>query len=376
MLLLAALAFWGCQNQDNDIIEVRDGVTYVTNPLRGSLQDRDAPPLRFELEQVFGAEEAPPEALLASITSVVTDSRGTVYALDRGDNRLIAFNPDGSLRGKIGRKGQGPGEFQNPRGLASDGDSTLYTANQGGTRIDAFNTEGEFLDSHLLEEHDLSFVRLSGFLPPNTLVLTSPAWGYVGVNVTGLAMGNPWEKTVEFMLDESDADPLPQMMNVGLSLNMFDGGLAFGNSHVYTIRFFDAQGALKRVVSRELNDLVRPGIWESMDGGVTIRAYSTISAPLRLPGGHWIAMASWPTNVSDPDDYIRLSRSGNAPDVESAYSLDLFDEEGRLLYSLTGEGSDPDIGELAHVDADGKLYTIATDPYPQIRRYRVVLDLQ
>jgi len=46
-LLLGML--WGCQNQDH-LTEVRDGVTYVTNPLHGSHQDQATAPLRFELE--------------------------------------------------------------------------------------------------------------------------------------------------------------------------------------------------------------------------------------------------------------------------------------------------------------------------------------
>lgn len=100
-ILLGTL--WGCQAQEN-ITEVRDGVTYVTNPRHGSHQDQATAPLRFELEQVFGAEEEPRQALLFGIASVVTDDQGTVYVLDTRDNRLVAFNPDGSVRWQTGRR--------------------------------------------------------------------------------------------------------------------------------------------------------------------------------------------------------------------------------------------------------------------------------
>jgi len=367
---------WGCQAQEN-ITEVRDGVTYVINPRHGSHQDQATAPLRFELEQVFGAEEEPRQALLFGIASVVTDDQGTVYVLDIGDNRLVAFNPDGSVRWQTGRQGQGPGEFQRPRGLAWDGDSTLYTANQGGSRIDAFDTNRDFLYSHLLVEHDLYSVRLRGFLPPRTLVLSQTASGHIGTEAILLEMGDPWEKKTEFMLDQSEGLRVLGNTSIGLDLNITDGELAFGNHHLYRLHFFDTLGTLKRVVSRDLPHLVRPGFWESMDGNSrSISTYSNVSAPLRLASGHWLSSAFWATNVPDPDEHLRLSRNGNAPDVENAYTLDLFDEEGKLLYSLTGEGSTPDIGQLAHVDAAGKLYTIVFDPYPQVRRYRIVLFLQ
>ena len=48
----------------------------------------------------------------------------------------------------------------------------------------------------------------------------------------------------------------------------------------------------------------------------------------------------------------------------------------RLGAPISTEGDVPDIGRLAHVDAAGKLYTIVYTPYPQVRRYRVVLDVQ
>ena len=114
-----------------------------------------------------------------------------------------------------------------------------------------------------------------------------------------------------------------------------------------------------------------------MDGSSrSISFYSVVSAPFRLTSGHWLSSAYWATNVPDPDEHLRLSTNGNAPNVVSAHTLDLFDEEGKLLYSLSGEGDMPDIGRLAHVDAAGKLYTIVYTPYPHVRRYRVVLDVQ
>ena len=208
-------------------------------------------------------------------------------------------------------------------------------------------------------------------------MLSRPAWGRVGAEVVLLEMGETWEKKTTFTLVQSEDLRIPKGTSVDLDVTVSDGEIAFGNSHIYTIHFFDALGNLTRVVSREMNALIPPGFWESMDGTRrSISTYSVVSAPFRLTSGHWLSSAYWATNVPDPDEHLRLAMNGNAPDIEHAHTLDLFDEEGELLYSLTGEGNTPDIGELAHVDADGKLYTIVEAPYPQVRRYRVVLDVQ
>jgi hypothetical protein len=57
------------------------------------------------------------------------------------------------------------------------------------------------------------------------------------------------------------------------------------------------------------------------------------------------------------------------------HPLDLFDAEGRFLYSLVEDGAfTPSIGRPQLVGADGRLYTISDDPFPQIRRYRVQIE--
>jgi hypothetical protein len=46
----------------------------------------------------------------------------------------------------------------------------------------------------------------------------------------------------------------------------------------------------------------------------------------------------------------------------------------RFLWSRIEEGAiTPSIGRLELVGADGSLYTVADEPFPQVRRYRVEL---
>ncbi len=119
------------------------------------MEHHDTAPIQFELEQTFGVENEPEEAMLARLRGLVMDAEGRVYVLDHGNNRLVAFNPDGSLRWSAGREGEGPGEFSNAYGMAGDGDGRLYVSNQMNGRIDAWTTEGTFVESVNLSEMEL-----------------------------------------------------------------------------------------------------------------------------------------------------------------------------------------------------------------------------
>jgi hypothetical protein len=56
--------------------------------------------------------------LFASIISICEDASGDFYVLDRLDRTVLKFSPDGRLRLRFGRKGQGPGDFQSPSRIA------------------------------------------------------------------------------------------------------------------------------------------------------------------------------------------------------------------------------------------------------------------
>jgi hypothetical protein len=55
--------------------------------------------------------------------------------------------------------------------------------------------------------------------------------------------------------------------------------------------------------------------------------------------------------------------------------LDVFSPDGRLTTTMTSEDSAlPMVGTPMTVDREGRVYTYTEEPFPQIRRYRVVLD--
>lgn len=66
------------------------------------------------------------EASFGTITGLAIDARGHLYVSDAQDHRVLVFDAAGRQVGTIGRKGQGPGEFQHPTSLAIAKDGSLW----------------------------------------------------------------------------------------------------------------------------------------------------------------------------------------------------------------------------------------------------------
>lgn len=357
-------------------IEERGEVTYVSNPRDGLWQDRDPAPIRFELEQTFGAEIGPENEVIGSTgyRNVAVDAAGNVYIYDYTAAQLISFSPDGAFRWRVGGAGQGPGAFFDAQGVAWDGASGIYVTNAGGQRLDEWTTDGEFVAAHLLPERDLPSGTALGFLDDGTLIMQDRLRRQNGLSRAGGVLGllnmsaSPLTRVGEREVDVGDSEL--RFSGFFISMNTGEDYISVGDFDSYELRIFDRRGALQRVIARDFREMVGYPIADDRSS-----PYSSLSAPLRLSSGHWVASARW-IDVADPAaDYARRKAApgplfGDSPFV---ISLDVFDPDGRFLYTFRDDPEDP-IGYLERVDSDGKLYTSVSDPFPHVRRYRVEID--
>ena len=90
---------------------------------------------------------------------VVTASNGDIYVAEGhgGENaRIIVFDQSGKYLREFGKKGVGPGEFDQPHGLAFDSKERLLVADRSNNRIQVLTRDGKFI------EEFLQFSRPSG----------------------------------------------------------------------------------------------------------------------------------------------------------------------------------------------------------------------
>lgn len=370
--LALVLLVVGCsEDASNYKIENRDGVPHVINRGTNVWTDTAAAPLQFEREQTYGTKEGSGPALLGSIPSLTVDDSGTVFMLDGSNHRLVAFNPDGTVRWSAGREGEGPGEFQDPRGMALGTDGHLFIADNQGRAVDRWTTAGELLDQHSFEETDLSFLDPVGFAE-NHLIVSETGFGETPQTIHTLDP-ETWAITHSFPLT-MNLD-LPEGLATSASATTVGDNIYVSGITEYALSQYAIDGTLTRRITREVNFLLGPGTYER-GGSRGIRTYSGLRAPLRLPGGHLLVVAWWASNVEDPDAHYRRSQTNGAEEIVPATVLDLFAPNGRYRGSLRWtDRYNPPIGSPRVVGPNGKLYTTSTEPFPQVRRYEVTADL-
>jgi len=88
----------------------------------------------------------PEYTFFESVIDVACDSDGCVYACDYRANNIKIFDSSGKYIKTIGRKGQGPGEFNMPYKIAVS-DDRLIVWDLGNRRLCALSPDGEFLKS-------------------------------------------------------------------------------------------------------------------------------------------------------------------------------------------------------------------------------------
>ena len=359
-------------------IEDRDGVVWINNPEADPGSEDQEPPFSLVLEQTFGAENEPVEELLSFITGVTVDQAGNVYVVDRSDNRLVAFAPDGEVLWKGGRAGQGPGEFENAQWVAWDGRDLLYVDNHGGSQIDTWSTAGEYIDSQGLSDFDIGQGYVVGLPDPNTIVLSSGSrtegdGAFVHVfNIT-----NEWRRTGQFFARGGRlADSPERAFWATVRVRVSGGSIWSGNRLQYELHEYGLDGRLQRVIARHHAPLIPTFVYRGTGFG-----FGAFEPPLWLSDKHGLVARHWLVGFEGVEDFKRrwdqyLASGNREEDIRSfASALDLIDTEGRVLGSLPIGGAFWDsIGTLEAVGLDGRIYTRVFEPFPHVRRYRVEID--
>ncbi len=345
----------------------------VENPFHGPHQTDGAYRLVMEELVQFGAEEAPERELLSQIRGVEVDSDGNVYILD--GNRLISFTAEGEFRWESGREGEGPGEFSRARSMFMTPDGLLLVANQGERRLDLFSLSGKFVLTIPRDVRGMQgFLSPTGFLNDSTVVFTGAAMP-TGT-VVRLLRSPDWVVTDSFQVIPTLEDPPPGGLLIGGSGAVIDGQIVLRRSDMYELSIHAPDGDTLRVVRRNVPDFTRHGFAVSGNNLLGVSFYSRISMPVALPGGYHLVSARWPTNIPDPDEHATASFSGeNPPDPINHTTLDVYDADWRLLFSIENEELDAlDFGTVRAQPAPGDLYIVRTSPYPHVARVRVTVE--
>jgi len=101
---------------------------------------------------------------------VLTAPNGDIFVSEghgAANNRILKFDKTGKLMKTWGKKGTGPGEFDQPHTLAMDSKGRLFVGDRNNNRIQIFDQDGKFLDEWhqfsrpsgvFIDKHDMIYV--------------------------------------------------------------------------------------------------------------------------------------------------------------------------------------------------------------------------
>lgn len=102
--------------------------------------------VRFVPEMIIDESSMPEDTFFESAVDIICDNEGYVYISDFRAHNIKKFDSSGRYLKAIGRKGQGPGEFNMPFGIAVTNER-LIVWDMGNRRLCALTPNGEFIKS-------------------------------------------------------------------------------------------------------------------------------------------------------------------------------------------------------------------------------------
>lgn len=106
--------------------------------------DKDLKPLLSFGQPADLSKGAPGPLDFFGPRDAVVDAKGQLWVTDTGNHRILVFTLKGEPLFTVGKKGSGPGEFQEPVGLAIADDGTIYVADMYNARVVILKPDGGY----------------------------------------------------------------------------------------------------------------------------------------------------------------------------------------------------------------------------------------
>jgi DNA-binding beta-propeller fold protein YncE len=345
-------------------VEVIDGVETVKNP-EEPVYSGDV--LSLEEDFSIGTSEGQDEYVFSRIGGLDVDDDGKIYAIDSLSAHIRVFDDSGQFVWTIGRKGQGPGEFQMPGFVQATAQNEIAVYDYQAQRLVFFSPDGTYRKqvSSARERFPVMPIRLDS--KGNVVgyqVMAPPPIG-------GVDFGkyNPeFEPLFTIAREEPDKDRKERVFDLAkpgfhCAVSPNDN-IVWGHSSVYELHVLNPEGQPIRTIHKKHDRLpMTAGFREKYEkelAGLVARGIK-LSFPDRFP-------AFMDFSVDEKDriwvrTYARLEGEGEH------YNFDIFDSEGKYLARMP---MPVDLDQRSSWKNDA-LYTIETGEggFQMIKRFRI-----
>lgn len=254
--------------QEKAKIQKSDDVVVVANPKTPELKMR----IVFKEELSVGLIEGDENYMFSDMISFNTDEDGNFYVSDMEAKRIQKFSPEGKYLLTIGRKGQGPGEFQSLSVVRFDKGNNLYICDVTGRKISFFSKEGEFLKQIKMPgAYENLYINSKGLMvadkyeqvmAENALTMLS-TYELFDEEFTPLVELHKIKR--EMALPGKDLSSRIQILANMINLMVFqpqefltlakDDFIYLGHPEKYEIKIFSPEGKLAKIITRDYDPI-------------------------------------------------------------------------------------------------------------------------
>jgi hypothetical protein len=336
-------------------IEVVDKVTIIRNPL-SPLYSGDA--LSVEEELSIGEAKGNQQDLFGYISMIAVDSNENIYVADLKEAHIQVYDKDGGYLRTIGRRGQGPGEFNNVNALEVTPQNELMVSDRMASKLIFFSLTGDYLCTTILKGVQAGYVHKTA---RGTYYFSTPDFRgrYEDKTLENAMEVNEYSVDLNFIKNVAKDKywnvllPLQPAMITQLCS---DDRIICGFREDYEIRAYDSEGELVRRIFKDYEPV------EIKDKDKEIRSWTEEKD---LPR-HFL-----PYEDLSVDDEGRLFvQLYEKPEGGRGYLFDVFDAEGKYVAKAV-------FGAIPQCWKGGKFYTIEEDDdgYQYVKRYKVTWNI-
>ena len=332
MILFLLFFFVFAESKENQKPEwkgtiIKEGeVTVVKNP-KEPMSGSDVLFLKEELS--VGKAEGKEEYLFYDIRSPVSnvdvDAQNNIYVLDIKASQVKVFDKDGHFVRTIGRKGQGPGEFEGAWKIFISSGNELIVEGLMSRRLDYFSLAGVYIKRVSIAQANIAEVNMDS---------TGTIYGVSSIQ----DRNNPRIELKKFdrnLRVLGTLDMVPKWNHERDGYNPFVGGIQqhilpgdqvlIGSNRKYELKVFDSQARLIKIIQKEYEAArVTKEDIEEREKGMIYKGGSG-------PGPQYVKfLPPFMSFMTDDKGWIFVRLNERTKDRK--YSLyDIFDAEGKCL---------------------------------------------
>lgn len=375
-ILLILLA--GCSSSPE--VQIPENIAQLENLT--VISESEAPgTINFKREAVYGDTE---DVIIGRISSVAIDENGRVFIADGDQNVIHVYEPGGNYLTRLGREGEGPGEFGNIGNLNRDS-QYLYAYDWNQRKLNVFSLEDlGFSHTIPLLREDRDIEELSGTYPGQYYVRNDGTL-LVGYNQPYRSNDLDEKRTTKYyLLDKEGRVTSDKFFEHNVTENLTDRSnnsfmvmySPFGRKPLFSlagddriyycwtedflVKIYNPDGSYERAFYYPYSKapLDRDEILSRYEGERQRRMVRNADAP-----------ATWPALNSLTVDNKNRMWVSTITDDQDVYDWRIIDEEGEILAQFTWPRD-----QLLEEVKDNYVYTRETDEetdLQQISRYRM-----